>query len=186
MPKYKLKRRDFLWKSTQLALGLSIIGRGVNLGTSSAAEVTDKVSAANISSGLNSDQIDIIRSITSIMIPTDENPGAKEAGIAEYIAQILQFKGAEAMEQTKQVLGLINLRSMKLFGRPYNQLSEMNQKRIVDWLASDRRLAPFWTELRTLTVLRFYSLPVGYKPVGLPGPTIDRGGIPHGSCSVSS
>ncbi|NEP00103.1 MAG: gluconate 2-dehydrogenase subunit 3 family protein [Symploca sp. SIO2E9] len=183
MLKYKLKRRDFIWKASQLALGLSIIGREVKLLSSSATEVIDKSVAATISSALNPEQINIIRSLTSIMIPTDENPGAKEAGIAEYIVQILQFQGTEAIQKTQQVLGFIDLRAMKLFGKPYNQLSETKQKQIVNWLATDRQLSPFWTQLRTMTVLRFYSLPIGYKPVGLPGPTIDQGGILNVSCS---
>lgn len=183
MPKYELNRRDFIWKTSQLALGLLVIGRELKLVSSSAAELIDKNVAETISSSLNPAQIDIIRSITSIMIPTDENPGAKEAGIAEYIAQVLQFQGTEAIQKTQQVLGLIDLRAMKLFGKPYNQLSETNQRQIVDWLAVDRQLAPFWTQLRTLTVLRFYSLPIGYKPLGLPGPSIDQADIPNVSCS---
>ncbi|NEO47695.1 MAG: gluconate 2-dehydrogenase subunit 3 family protein [Moorea sp. SIO4A3] len=182
MPNYKLKRRDFIWKTSQLALSLLVIGRELKLVSSSAAEVIDKRVAVTTASALNRDQIDIIRSITSIMIPTDENPGAKEAGIAEYIAQVLQFQGTEAIQKTQHVLGFIDLRSMNLFGKPYNRLSEKKQKQIVDWLASDRKLAPFWTQLRTLTVLRFYSLPMGYQPLGLPGPSIDRGGIRNVSC----
>ncbi len=183
MSKYKFKRREFIWKASQLALSLSIIGREFKLVSSSATEVVEKATVTNVSSSLNAEQIDIIRSITSIMIPTDENPGAKEAKIAEYIAQYLKLQGPEAIKRTQQVLGFIELRAMKLFGKSYNQLSETKQKQIVDWLATDKQLAPFWTQLRTLSVLRFYSLPMGYKPVGLPGPTIDRGGIPNVNCS---
>lgn len=183
MSKYKLKRRDFIWKASQLALSLSIIGREFKLVSSSAAEVINKRTVTNTSSSLNADQIDIIRSITSIIIPTDDNPGAKEGKIGEYIAQFLQFQRPEVIKRTQQALGLIEMRSMKLFSKSYNQLSQTKQKQIVDWLATDKQLAPFWIQLRTLSVLRFYSLPMGYKPVGLPGPTIDRGGILNVSCS---
>lgn len=185
MSKYKLKRRDFFGKVLQLVLGMLVIDRGFYLGTSSTAEILDKTDSATIDSALSSGQIDIIRSITGIIIPKDKNPGAKEAGIAEYIAQTLQFQRSEAIQQTKQVLDLIDLRAKKLFGKPYNQLSDANKNLMVDWLSSDRQMTPFWTKLRTMTVLRFYSLPLGYEPLGLPGPTIDQGGIPISRLSCS-
>lgn len=175
-----MNRRDFFFKLTQYFLTVSVLGRGIEQGLAS-AQTTFTLSQTN-STAFTGDEFKIIKSITSIIIPTDENPGANETGIAEYLLQVFQQQGTETVTAIKGALATINAQAQQFFAAAYNDLTQQQQAQLVEIIAKTPDYAPFWQPVRTLTVLRFYSLPEGYKPAGLPGPNVDRGGFPFLGC----
>lgn len=175
-----INRRDFFLKSSQYILAFSILVRGVERGGASAEEVLYK--SKHKGNAFTDDEFKIIKSIASIIIPTDINPGANETGVAEYLLQVFQQQGTQTVQAIKSVLEIINTQAKQLFFAPYNGLNQQQKEKLVGIIATTPQFAQFWRQIRTLTVLRFYSLPEGYKPAGLPGPNVDRGGFPFLGC----
>ncbi|MEH2361776.1 gluconate 2-dehydrogenase subunit 3 family protein [Nostoc sp.] len=180
MFKQGMNRREFFLKLSQYFLTFSVLGRGIEQGLASARPTFTP--RPNNSIAFTKDEFKIIKSITSIIIPTDENPGANETRIAEYVLEAFQERGTETVTAIKGALATINAQSQQFFAATYNNLTQQQQEKLVEIIAKTPDYASFWQPLRTLTVLRFYSLPEGYKPAGLPGPNVDRGGFPFLGC----
>lgn len=180
--KKRLKRREFLWGLSQSTLAVLIFGRASHLVVASESESVLAQVSADTSNSFTQDEFNIIDSIINIILPTDNNPGARETGITEYMVQLFQNRGSEAVSTTKAALGQIDEQALKLFSVNYNTLNSNQQEQIVALVASEPNFRPFWRQLRNPAVLRFYSLPEGYQPVGQPGPNIDRGGFPALGC----
>jgi hypothetical protein len=182
MSNKKINRRDFFLKLSQYLLTFFVIGRGVERGLASAqVRVYQSTTKDNT---FTDDEFKIIKSIASIIIPTDGNPGANEAGIAEYLVEVFQQQGTKTIEAIKAFLGIVNTQANQLFSASYNGLSQPQKEKLVGIIATTPQFAPIWRQIRALTVLRFYTLPEGYKPPGLPGPNVDRGGFPSVRCKV--
>lgn len=182
MSNKEINRRIFFLKVSQYLLAFCVLGRGVERGFASAEERLYKSMAQN--NAFTDDEFKIIKSIASIIIPTDGNPGANETGIAEYLLEVFQQQGTKTVEAIKAFLGIVNTQANQLFSAPYNRLSEPQKEKLVGIIATTPQFAPIWRQIRALTVLRFYSLPEGYKPPGLPGPNVDRGGFPSVGCKI--
>jgi Gluconate 2-dehydrogenase subunit 3 len=178
MHKYFLPRRKFLWRLIQSLISFLIASKSLDQFSAKALAQKKPDETTNFTK----DEFDIVESITSIIIPSDVNPGAREAHVAEYVVQVFQIQGSDTVSAVRSVLSAINKQSLDIFSAKYNSLNQQQQKMIVNFVASSPQLSYFWSQLRTLTVLRFYSLPVGYKPTGLPGPNVDKGGFPKKSC----
>jgi hypothetical protein len=176
----KNSRRDFFTQTGQWLLAISVMGRGIQLGGASARELIAQNSTTPTS--FTRDEFEIIKSIASVIIPTDQTPGANEAGIAEYLAQFFQQQGTATVTAIKTVLNVINQQAQQLFGVAYNSLNLQQKQQLVQIIATNPVFAQFWGQFRGLTVLRFYSLPQGYLPAGLPGPNVDKGGFPFLGC----
>lgn len=123
-------------------------------------------------SPFNDEETQTLRMMTSDIIPTDDTPGASEAQIADFIAFVMSQYPAELQYQFRMGLGAVNQVATQIHGRPYPELGENQRHDVIRFLSTDPYLAPFWRTVRTLTVLRFYDLPVGYEPLGLPGPNV--------------
>lgn len=175
-----INRREFFLKLSQYFLTVSVLGRGIERGLASAQTASNPIPISG--TAFTNDEFNIIKSITSIIIPTDENPGANETGIAAYVLQVFQQRGTETVTSIQGALATINAQAQQFFSATYNDLTQQQKEQLVAIIAKAPEYAPFWVPLRTLTVLRFYSLPEGYKPAGLPGPNVDRGGFPLLGC----
>lgn len=184
MSNKEINRRNFFLKVSQYLLAFCVLGRGVERGFASAEERLYKSMIQD--NAFTDDEFKIIKSIASIIIPTDENPGANETGIAEYLLEVFQQQGPQTVEAAKAFLGIVNTQANQLFSAPYNGLNQAQKEKLVGIIATTPQFAPIWRQIRTLTVLRFYTLPEGYKPPGLPGPNVDRGGFPSVRCKVKT
>lgn len=182
MANKEINRRNFFLKVSQYLLAFCVLGRGVERGFASAEERLYKSMVQD--NAFTDDEFKIIKSIASIIIPTDENSGANETGIAEYLLEVFQQQGPQTVEAVKAFLGIVNTQANQLFAAPYNGLNQAQKEKLVGIIATTPQFAPIWRQIRTLTVLRFYTLPEGYKPPGLPGPNVDRGGFPSARCKV--
>ncbi|HLG72890.1 MAG TPA: gluconate 2-dehydrogenase subunit 3 family protein [Chloroflexota bacterium] len=111
------------------------------------------------------------------MIPSDDLPGAREAGTAEAAANVLRT--APGQEQT--IRGLEALHRLGFADMPPAQrLQTMEQLAKgappPGWTAADPPAGKFWQALRALTVSLFYGSDTSRQVTGFPGPSLDSGG----------
>jgi hypothetical protein len=127
---------------------------------------------------LNAKQIDIVRRLSGAIIPSDQDPGAEQTPVAEMIAMVVSSWPAERQLAFGQGLDTVDLLCEALFGIPLAEAETAAVAALVSEIAASPIWAEFWYGLRALVCLNFYALPEGYMPLGMPGPSIDRGGIP--------
>ena len=111
-----------------------------------------------------------LTAIAARIIPTDDTPGATEAGVIYFLDTIF----AEARRASQLALlreGLAALRGqLTAGGRPIYELTEAQQ----DQLLRDNEQTPFFATMRYLTIAGTFSLPryggnrdnVGYQLIG--------------------
>jgi hypothetical protein len=116
----------------------------------------------------------VITKLTEIIIPTDETPGAREAGACEFVDFMVAHDGA-AREPMRTGLVWLDDRAGREFKRPFLELTAAEQTSILDSLAfkSKQRAGEevgreFFRRARDLTVMGFYSSEVGYKELDNP------------------
>lgn len=114
-----------------------------------------------------------VKSIAGTIIPADENPGADEANVVEPILFTVSQRGAEVVQLFKMGLEAVNNLSLGWYSKPFYQLDEAGRQTILGTVSVHPQFAEFWKSIRSLTVLYFYSNPLGYLPIGLPGPVPD-------------
>jgi hypothetical protein len=122
----------------------------------------------------------IITRLAEVIIPTDELPGARETGTAGAVLFALGQQDALVIQALHQAIAAVDAISRQLFGQTFVALPFASADQVAGVLAATPELAPFWESVRTLTVLDFYAQEVAYRPLGLPGPNLDRGGFPDG------
>jgi len=109
----------------------------------------------------------VIAKLTELIIPSDETPGAREAGVCEFV----DFMTAhDAGMQPKMRAGLAWLDA-----RGFLQLQEPEQVALLEPLAyaaqhrkGDGAAQEFFQRLRDLTTMGFYSSRIGYEEIGNP------------------
>jgi gluconate 2-dehydrogenase gamma chain len=113
------------------------------------------------------EQLDTLDALTETIIPTDEHsPGAKAAGVSEYIDAII----ADAPESTKEFwnngLAMANDMAENSFGKPYAQCSANEQFAIMSELAAYENNpssgeGQFFIALKRATIDGYYTSRVG-------------------------
>jgi len=109
------------------------------------------------------------------LIPTDDLPGAAEAGTAEAVlahADELVLRGVAALDR----MGFAQLASAQR-RQVLEQLA--NGAPPPGWAADDPPPAQFWPAVRALALAQFYGSEQGRRVTGFPGPSVDRGGYRH-------
>lgn len=124
-------------------------------------------------------EIAILTSIVEAIVPTDGTAGAREVGSAEFVLATVRRTGEAAIAGARQALSVVDQIAWAQYGRGFATLVAHERDIIVGVIATEPSFALFWDTVRSLTVLHFYAQPEGYRPLGLPGPNIDRGGYPH-------
>lgn len=124
-------------------------------------------------------EIAILASIVEAIMPTDGTAGARETGSVEFVLATVRGYGEAAVAGTRQALSAVDQIAWAQHGRGFATLGASERDAIVGLIATEPAFAVFWDTVRSLTVLHFYAQPEGYRPLGLPGPNIDRGGYPQ-------
>jgi gluconate 2-dehydrogenase gamma chain len=116
----------------------------------------------------------LIARLTEIIIPTDETPGAREAGVCEFVDFMVAHDVA-AQKPMRAGLLWLDERGRREYERPFLELNDGEQATILDTLAfaSKHRAGEelgqeFFRRVRELTVMGFYSSEVGYKELDNP------------------
>jgi hypothetical protein len=114
------------------------------------------------------------------MIPSDDLPGAAEAGTAEAVAAVLRASPGQQVA----IAGLEALTRLGFVKMPSPERQEMMTLLARGtppggWLPTDPPPATFWRAIRGLTVALFYGSEYGRQVTGFPGPSVDKGGWKH-------
>jgi gluconate 2-dehydrogenase gamma chain len=135
----------------------------------------------------------LVEAITARIIPTDDAPGAVEAGCVNFIDKALANEDASALPLYQAALRELDrvcqegLESSFVDLAPADQdriLSELETGVLADWRLEDARPEAFFETLRMHTILGFVLDPryggnrdyVGWKTMGFPGPVHHLGG----------
>lgn len=139
-------------------------------------------------------QYRMVEHLAEMIIPEDDSPGAKQAGVAEFIdfmvASRVPVSGSrevrsadDAIEagneaQNKFVAGLdwLNARSHSEFGHTFMDCTAEQQNRVVEELAYKAKFRPttesgraFFQMMRDYTVVGYYTTKIGLQSIGYPG-----------------
>lgn len=116
----------------------------------------------------------VIERLAELIIPSDETPGAREAGVAEFV----DFMVAHDQEQQQAMrtgLAWLHTRCERTFGRRFLDLTEQQQGSVLEPLAyrSKHRKGEevgreFFRRIRELTVMGFYTSRIGYQELDNP------------------
>jgi hypothetical protein len=139
-------------------------------------------------------QFQMVERLTEMIIPEDDTPGAKQAGVAEFIDFMVANRvpvsasrdirstddaiaaGNEAQNRFVAGLDWINARSESLFQREFMQCTPEEENSLLEELAYKAKFKPttesgreFFQMLRTYTVVGYYTTEIGLETLGDPG-----------------
>ena len=122
------------------------------------------------------DEMKTIGVLSDIIIPRDAVSGsATDAGVPDFIEFIVKEK---TEFQTPLCGGLrwLNLQSVRLFEKPFTEITPQQQITIVDAIAYPNKAKPemkqgvsFFSLMRNLTATGFYTSKIGVKDIGYMG-----------------
>jgi gluconate 2-dehydrogenase gamma chain len=140
------------------------------------------------------EQFRMVEHLAEMIIPEDDTPGAKQAGVAEFIDFMVANRvpvsssrdirstddaieaGNEAQNRFVAGLDWINARSQSLFKRDFMQCAPEEQNSLVEELAYKEKFKPttesgreFFQMIRTYTVVGYYTTEIGLETLGDPG-----------------
>ena len=139
-------------------------------------------------------QYRMVEHLAEIIIPADDAPGAKEAGVAEFIDFMVANRvpviaqrdvrstedaiqmGTEAQNQFVSGLDWMNARSTSEFGHDFLDCSPEQQQSLLEELAYKAKFKPtteggreFFRLMRSYTVVGYYTTKIGLESIGYPG-----------------
>jgi hypothetical protein len=142
----------------------------------------------------SSEHFRLVEHFAEMIIPADDTPGAKEAGVAEFIDFMVANRvpvsahneirstqdairaGEDAQVRFLAGLNWINTRSTSEFGRQFLDCSADQQKSFLEVLAYKTKLKPasesgreFFQMMRDYTVVGYYTSKIGLEALGYPG-----------------
>ncbi len=136
----------------------------------------------------------MVEHLADMIIPEDETPGAKKAGVAEFIDFMVANRvpvsasrdvrstedaieiGLEAQRRFLAGLGWMNARSHSEFGQEFLECSREQQNALLEELAFKSKFKPttesgraFFQMMRDYTVVGYYTTKIGLESLGYPG-----------------
>jgi gluconate 2-dehydrogenase gamma chain len=142
----------------------------------------------------SSDHFRLVERLAEMIIPADDTPGAKEAGVAEFIDFMVANRipvsarneirstqdairaGEDAQVRFLAGLNWINAQSTSEFGQQFLDCSADQQKSFLEMLAYKTKLKPatesgreFFQMMRDYTVVGYYTSKIGLEALGYPG-----------------
>jgi gluconate 2-dehydrogenase gamma chain len=121
------------------------------------------------------DEYALVERLSELIIPTDEKPGAREAGVSEFI-DFWIWNDPSEQEHFRYGLGWISAHGIRLYGKPFLQLSGEEQNEMLRHLAYKAQFRPgeedgrhFFKLMRRLAIMGFYTSRTGLEQLGYPG-----------------
>ena len=136
-------------------------------------------------------QFRLVERLAELIIPSDDTPGAREAGVAEFIdfmvANRVPVNGSEEMSrnlalgsavqvQFRSGLGWLDAHSTTAFGHGFLDCSEQQQHHLLQEIAYKDKYTPttaagrdFFQLIRDYTVVGYYTTRIGLESLGYPG-----------------
>ena len=116
----------------------------------------------------------LVERLTDLIIPSDGTPGAREAGVAEFV-DFMVAHDHERQYAFRTGLTWLNAHSERLLGKRFLELSAEQQISILDPLAYKAKYRPgeedgreFFGKMREITAMGFYTTEIGYKELDNP------------------
>lgn len=117
----------------------------------------------------------MIERLTDIIIPTDDTPGAREAGVSEFI-DLMVSRDPNLQQGFRTGLSWLNSRSQNNSGKAFLSLTPDQQVTQLESLAYKKKFRPgeergrkFFGLVREYTVMGFYTSEIGLKELDFPG-----------------
>ncbi|HVX67583.1 MAG TPA: gluconate 2-dehydrogenase subunit 3 family protein [Bryobacteraceae bacterium] len=121
------------------------------------------------------DEYALIERVTELIIPSDGTPGAREAGVAEFV-DFMVSSDAAIQYPFRYGAGWLDAHALQLEGRRFVELSGEQQTAMLEHLAHKERYREgeedgrkFFELIREYTVMGYYTSRVGLKEIGDPG-----------------
>ena len=136
----------------------------------------------------------MVEHLAEMIIPADDTPGAKQAGVVEFIDFMVANRvpvsakrdvrstqdaielGNEAQNRFLSGLDWINARSKSEFGHEFMDCAPEQQKSLLEELAYKAKFKPttesgreFFQLMRDYTVVGYYTTKIGLESLGYPG-----------------
>lgn len=116
----------------------------------------------------------MVERLAEIIIPSDTTPGAKEAGVAEFI-DFMVFNDAEAQYPFRTGLTSLNAHAERTSGKRFVELDPAQQNSLLEPLGLKDKARPgeedgqrFFALMREYTVTGFYTSEIGFKELDNP------------------
>jgi hypothetical protein len=116
-----------------------------------------------------------VERLADLVIPSDDSPGAREAGVAEFI-DFMVSRDPSVQYGFRYGLTWLDAHATRLFGAPFRGLEESRQVDILDHLAYKDRHRPgeeegrvFFQLVREYTIMGFYTSRIGLEQLDYPG-----------------
>jgi gluconate 2-dehydrogenase gamma chain len=142
----------------------------------------------------SSEHFQIVEHLAEMIIPEDDTPGAKQAGVAEFIdfmvANRVPVTGSRDVRRTEDAIemgneaqaafllgiGWINAHCQSEFGRSFMACTPEQQNSLLEELAYEKKFKPttevgreFFRMMRDYTVVGYYTTKIGLESLGYPG-----------------
>jgi len=182
-----MSRREFLQRTVQGSAGLWV---GIQLARPLAARAA---SASSQPAALTQLEWETIDAIAARILPTDDDPGAREAGCVNFIDKALANEDASVLPLYQLSLQYLDIHCRASRQRSFTALSESEQDTVLgqledgetpSWPAGPIRPEAFFATIRFHTLVGFTADPryggnrdfAGWKLLGYPGPRHHMGG----------
>jgi gluconate 2-dehydrogenase gamma chain len=116
----------------------------------------------------------MVERLADIIIPSDDTPGAKEAGVAEFI-DFMVASDPEAQYGFRMGLAWLNAHSEQTAGKRFVELTAEQQTSLLEPLGFKDKARPgeetgrrFFHTMREYTVTGFYTSEIGFKALDNP------------------
>ncbi len=126
--------------------------------------------------------------LAELIIPNDGKPGAREAGVTEFI-DFMVFSDSEIQYRFRFGLAWMDAHARWLYGHSFRDLTAEQQAEILEHLAYTDKFRPreedgraFFKLLREYTVMGFYTSRIGLEQLDYPGLQVayeELPGCPH-------
>jgi gluconate 2-dehydrogenase gamma chain len=128
-----------------------------------------------------------IERLTDLIIPADDTPGAREAGVSEFI-DLMVSRDPDLQRDFRTGLSWLTTHSQKMCGKTFLILNPEQQMALLEPLAYEKKFRTgeergrkFFNLVRDYTVMGFYTSEIGLKELDFPGLTFyaDSPSCPH-------
>lgn len=116
----------------------------------------------------------MVERLADLIIPSDSTPGAKEAGVAEFI-DFMVASDPDSQYAFRTGLTWLNAHSEQSTGKKFTDLSLEQQTSLLEPFAFKAKMRPgeeagrrFFSTVREFTVMGFYTSEIGFKELDNP------------------
>jgi len=117
----------------------------------------------------------LVERLTDLIIPSDDTPGAHDAGVAEFV-DLMVSRDPELQRDFRSGLTWLNRRSHETWGKTFVMLNPDQQTALLESLAYKKKFRAgdesgqkFFSLVREYTVMGFYTSEIGLKELDYPG-----------------